>query len=253
MSLKSDKKNRMRSKQILLVDAVSWTSDYPEGHALRSVPKWFSNALKGVEGVDLHACHIEDDLDKAIDRDIHGVIISGSPSSAMENEAANQNLLIFLRSCLMHRIPVLGVCYGHQMIARFLRGQVQTHPEGLQLMNTEIELTPTGRACLLFKGMRTKFKAISGHADYVPELPPSCHRMAGSELTQIQAFKFQNLLYGVQFHPEFTEEIIKYLWAPRVAQWKEKVSFDLAHRIDTMKDPSPTHTIIQNFVKYLAI
>ncbi|HCZ05404.1 MAG TPA: hypothetical protein DHV39_18620, partial [Verrucomicrobiales bacterium] len=93
----------MRSKQILLVDAVSWTSDYPEGHALRSVPKWFSNALKGAEGVDLHACHIEDDLDKAIDRDIHGVIISGSPSSAMANEAANQNLLLFLRSCLMHR------------------------------------------------------------------------------------------------------------------------------------------------------
>lgn len=253
MTLKSDKKQSMRSKQILLVDAVIWTSDYPPDHELRNVTGWFSKALKGTEGVDLHTCHINDDLDKALDRDVHGVIISGSPGSATENDEANQNLLLLLRTCLMHRIPVLGVCYGHQMIARFLRGNVQPHPEGLQLMNTEIELTPAGRACPLFKGMRTKFKAISGHADYVPDLPPNCHRLAGSELTQVQAFKFQNLLYGVQFHPEFTEDIIKFLWTPRVAQWHDKVSFDLPHRIDTMKDPSPTHTIIQNFVKYLAL
>ncbi len=243
----------MRAKQLLLVDAVTWTSDHPVGHELRNVPGWFSNTLNDVEGVELNTCHIEDDLDRALDRDVHGVIISGSPRNAWESEPETQNLLLFLRTCLMHRIPVLGVCYGHQLIARFLRGTVQPHPEGLQLNNTEIELTPAGRACQLFKGMRTKFKAISGHADYVPDLPPNCQLLATSEHTRVQAFKFQNLLYGVQFHPEFTEDIIKFLWTPRVADWKDKVSFDLAGRIESMKDPSPTHTIIQNFANYLAL
>ncbi|MBT5927874.1 MAG: type 1 glutamine amidotransferase [Verrucomicrobia bacterium] len=243
----------MRTKQLLLVDAVSWTSEYPVGHRLRSVPGWFSSALEGTPDIELHTCHIENDLDRALDRDVHGVIVSGSPRGACENEEATENLMLFLRTCLMHRIPVLGVCYGHQVLARMLRGIVKPHPDGLQLANTEIELTPAGRACPLFKGMRTKFKAISGHADYVPELPPNCQLLAGSEHTNVQAFKFQNLLYGVQFHPEFTEEIIKFLWTPRVMQWKDKVSFDLPHRIDTMKDPSPTHTIIQNFAKYLAL
>ena len=235
------------------MDAVTWTSEYPVGHRLRNVPGWFNSALEGTEGIEVHSCHIEDDLDRALDRDVHGVIISGSPRNAWDHETATENLLLFLRTCLIHRIPVLGVCYGHQIIARFLRGIVGPHPDGLQLMNSEIELTPAGRACPLFKGMRTKFKAISGHADYVAELPPNCQLLAGSEHTKLQAFKFQNLLYGVQFHPEFTEDIIKFLWTPRLMNWKDKVSFDLRNRIDTMKDPGPTHMILQNFVNHLAL
>ena len=240
----------MRIKKILLIDAVTWADEYPKKHPLKSVPAWFRDGLGDLENCELNILHIEKNLDKAFQSDLHGVIISGSPSDAWDSNQANENLLIFLRSCLLNRIPVLGVCYGHQILARFLNGIVQRHPEGLQLLNADIELTPAGRACPLFKGMRSKFNAISGHADYVVETPPNCTRLAGSELTEVQAFQFQNLFYGVQFHPEFTAEIIRFLWSPRIDTWKDKVSFDLAERLDKFKDPSPTRLILQNFVKH---
>jgi len=240
----------MRIKKLLLIDAVTWASEYPKKHALKSVPTWFKNGLEDMEHCELNVLHIEKNLDKAFQSDLHGVIISGSPRDAWDNTPTNESLLIFLRSCLLHRIPVLGVCYGHQMLARFLNGNVQRHPEGLQLLNAEIELTTAGRACPLFKKMKSKFNAISGHADYVVETPPHCTRLAGSELTEVQAFQFQNLFYGVQFHPEFTAEIIRFLWTPRIDSWKDKVSFDLAERLEKFKDPGPTRLILQNFVNH---
>lgn len=238
----------MRIKKILLIDAVTWASEYPKKHPLKNVPAWFQAGLGDLETCELDVLHIEKNLDKAFKNDLHGVIISGSPRDAWDNEEATENLLIFLRSCLLHRIPVLGVCYGHQVLARFLNGVVQHHPDGLQLLNADVELTPAGKASPLFKGMKSKFNAISGHVDYVADTPPNCTRLAGSELTKVQAFQFQNLFYGVQFHPEFTAEIIKFLWTPRIETWKDKVSFDLAQRIEKLKDPGPTRLILKNFV-----
>ncbi|MDA7617924.1 MAG: type 1 glutamine amidotransferase [Verrucomicrobiota bacterium] len=242
----------MRVKQLLLVDAVRWSADYMVNHPLREVSAWFSKTLPGNDACVLNVLNIEDNLDQALEGDLHGVIISGSPRDAWDHEESTINLLLFLQSCLTHRIPVLGVCFGHQILARFLKGEVKHHPEGLQLMNSRIELTTAGRKSPLFKGLKTQFNAISGHADYVEEIPPNCQWLARSKHTKVQAFQFQDLFFGVQFHPEFTGEIIKYLWTPRVEIWREKVPFNLRSRIQDLKDPDQTPLIIQNFVNHYA-
>ena len=67
--------------------------------------------------------------------------------------------------------------------------------------------------------------------------------------TPIQAFHYENLFFGVQFHPEFTGEIIQYLWSHRLETWRSMVPFDLGERIDNLKDAPGTQRILTQFAR----
>ena len=90
--------------------------------------------------LSLQTCSIEADLEAALNQEIDGVIISGSPRDAWSDDPAGLNLLHSLKICETRQVPVLGVCYGHQILARFLGGKVDRHPQGLQLYTGTIHL-----------------------------------------------------------------------------------------------------------------
>ncbi|MEL0060869.1 MAG: gamma-glutamyl-gamma-aminobutyrate hydrolase family protein [Verrucomicrobiales bacterium] len=239
----------MRLKRLLLIDAVKWADVYEPGHRLRDVDGWFRRALGEDPTLSLQTCSIEADLEAALNQEIDGVIISGSPRDAWSDDPAGLNLLHSLKICETRQVPVLGVCYGHQILARFLGGKVDRHPQGLQLYTGTIHLRPDAMECPLFEGLGPSFPAISGHADSVHSLPDGCQWLAESKDTPIQAFHYENLFFGVQFHPEFTGEIIQYLWSHRLETWRSMVTFDLGERIDNLKDAPGTQHILTQFAR----
>jgi GMP synthase (glutamine-hydrolysing) len=132
--------------------------------------------------------------------DIKGVILSGSPCSVREKDAPNLDI-----DTLRGKLPVLGVCYGAQLMAQKYGGNV-----------TPSEIREYGRAKLsyldthssLFKEMTHDSQVWMSHGDTIKELPDGFDIIASTHAVRIAAYKVQGEeTYGIQFHPEVTHSV----------------------------------------------
>jgi GMP synthase (glutamine-hydrolysing) len=130
----------------------------------------------------------------------HGVIVTGSFASVTAPEPWMVELSARLLDVAGTR-PVLGVCFGHQLLARALGARVERNPRGLEAGACEVRLTAAGQADPLFAGVPERFLAHELHEDHVPELPPGAVLLAGNAMSPVQAFARGNLRC-IQFHPE---------------------------------------------------
>lgn len=124
-----------------------------------------------------------------------GLILSGGPSSVYDHGAPRlTNNLLELVKC-----PVLGICYGLQLLTVELGGEVKPSP------NKEYgyaRLTITEQSSPLFKGLPNEIDAWLSHGDYVTALPAG-FRPTARTANALNAFENLNrALFGVQFHPE---------------------------------------------------
>ncbi|MEK9175098.1 MAG: glutamine-hydrolyzing GMP synthase, partial [Patescibacteria group bacterium] len=128
------------------------------------------------------------------DKSIKGIILSGGARSVYEKDTPRFDKEIFNLS-----IPVLGICYGHQLIAHLMHGKVVSGKSGeYGLMKLNIK---NGGEILAHLG---KSKNVwMNHRDVVVQLPKSFVSVASTEHSKIAAFANKKLkIFGVQFHPE---------------------------------------------------
>lgn len=129
------------------------------------------------------------------------ILISGSLTSANDTSPWTHRLEDFIRRAVQEKIPMLGVCFGHQMIARSLGGadfvrKAQIPEFGWSQIDVK-HPTP------LFDGLPKSFHSYSSHFDEVSRLPKDFKLLASSEVCPIQAFEVDHLpVFGIQFHPE---------------------------------------------------
>ncbi len=130
----------------------------------------------------------------AFDTSIRGVILSGSPYSVRAEDAPTAGL-----DFIEWRVPVLGVCYGAQLMAQSFGGEV-----------AKAEIREYGRANLtmikpnpLLKGLTMNSQVWMSHADTILKLPERAIKIASTESVEFAAFQFaQKPAWGIQFHPE---------------------------------------------------
>jgi len=128
-----------------------------------------------------------------------GLILSGGPASVYEPGAPTLD-----RRLLEAGVPVLGICYGHQLMAHLLGGSVQPG-ERREYGFTEIEVVEPG---VLLQGVETPCQTWMSHGDRVERVPPGFRVLATSAYTPVAAMGDpQRHLYGVQFHPEVRHTI----------------------------------------------
>ncbi|NKN34371.1 glutamine amidotransferase [Marichromatium bheemlicum] len=156
----------------------------------------------GCEVIDVEAGAMLPGLDG-----LAGVVITGS--HAMVTEAAPWSLAVeqWLQEVLARRVPVLGICYGHQLLARACGGEVGFNPRGLELGSVEIRLTATACDDPLFGGLPDRFVAPVTHAQSVLRPPPEAQVLAANDHDPHQALRLGEAAWGVQFHPEFDREV----------------------------------------------
>jgi len=125
-------------------------------------------------------------------------------------------------------VPVLGICYGHQLLAHAMGGKVGYHPGGREIGTVTIELTRAGQDDLLLGTLPDRFKAQVSHQQSVLELPANAVRLAANTFESNHAFRIGRCAWGVQFHPEFSEAIVRqYIEARYAALKNEKLQPDL--------------------------
>ena len=138
-----------------------------------------------------------------------GILITGSLASAYADEPWILRLVDWIRSASSHDIPTLGVCFGHQVLARALGGKARRNPAGREVGTPEVRLTPEGTRDWLFDGVPERFSAQLTHDDDVEVLPPGALLLAANDHTSVQAFALGDHLRGVQFHPEIDPSIME--------------------------------------------
>ena len=129
------------------------------------------------------------------DADVIGVILSGSPLSVYAADAARPSLDAFLG-----RLPVLGICYGAQLLSYTLGGRVE--PVGTREYG-RAELTSIDASCPLFKGIEAPSQVWMSHGDSITALPEGYRVTASTDSVHYAAFESVSTpVWGVQFHPE---------------------------------------------------
>lgn len=129
--------------------------------------------------------------------DLKGIILSGGPNSVMAPNAPGMN-----DGLLKLGVPILGICYGMQLLARDYKGKICT-AEAREYGKSTITVTDTDS--VLFKGMKIEQDVWMSHGDHVETVPDGFTSVAKTIGLPVAAMENQALkLFGIQFHPEVT-------------------------------------------------
>src|SRR3989442_12649613 len=171
-------------------------------HLHGDYPRWFERAL-GFEMPMIRA-HAGERLASALDRTRpQGIIVTGSPLSVIEKESWMLELGNDLLRVGARGTPVLGVCFGHQLLARAAGGDVVQNPRGREIGTVRVQLTEAGRKDVLFAWAGgPEIEGQATHVDAGDPLPPAATVLASNENTAAQAYRLSETVAGVQFHPE---------------------------------------------------
>ena len=143
-------------------------------------------------------------------RAIAGAVVTGSHSMVTEPQSWVEPLAEWMRQLVEEGVPVLGVCYGHQLLAHALWGRVGFHPNGPEIGTVEVDLLPEGERDSLLGGMPKRFHAHTTHAQTVLTLPAGAVLLARTDHEAHAAFRVGSCAWGVQFHPEYDEDIMRH-------------------------------------------
>lgn len=138
-----------------------------------------------------------------------GIIITGSHDMVTDNRDWSRRIEKWVLNVLDKKIPLLGICYGHQLMARAAGGMVGNNPSGMEFGTVNITLSPEASKDSLFNSFPIVFKAQACHTQSVLRLPPKAILLASSAMDRHHAFILGDNAWGVQFHPEFDDHIMR--------------------------------------------
>lgn len=109
----------------------------------------------------------------------------------------------------LHYYFLLGICFGHQIIARALGAKVGVNPKGWEVAATPVTLTSKGQEIFpeIAKEYNNELSIMQMHRDIVFELPKDTELLATNDICSVQGFYRPKSIWTVQGHPEFTAEI----------------------------------------------
>ena len=147
-----------------------------------------------------------------------GVVVTGSPAMVSDGADWSEAAAGWLLQAVQEDIPVLGVCFGHQLLAHALGGRVDDNPRGRQMGTQPISLLSAAADDPLFAEVTDTFLAQTSHQQAVLELPPDSVPLASSPRDVNHAFRYGDNAWGIQFHPEFSADTTRaYIQARRAA------------------------------------
>ena len=141
-------------------------------------------------------------------RGLAGVVVTGSAAMVTDLEDWSQRTAAWLRGVLAADVPVLGICYGHQLLAHAMGGQVDYNPNGREFGTVEVRLLPAAADDSLLSHLPPVFRAQASHHQSVLRMPPGAVRLAANDHDRHYAFRLGRAAWGVQFHPEFDADIV---------------------------------------------
>lgn len=131
-----------------------------------------------------------------------------------------------VRYAYEHSLPVLGICFGHQIVAEVFGVKVVNDHEQKKVGTFPVTLTAAGQSDTLFSALPETFSAQYGHKDSLFAVPKEAVVLAGGAQCKTSALRYGANLYTVQFHPELTKNDVAWKLANSPGYLPEGVAVD---------------------------
>lgn len=176
-----------------------------------------------------------------------GVILTGSLDSVTTWTPWMQATAAWALAAARSR-PVLGVCFGHQLLARALGARVERNPRGPEAGTVHVAVTDAGRSDPLFRGLPHRLHVQAAHEDHVAWLPAGAVRLAWNERTPVQAFAAGDAIRAVQFHPEFDAARCRSVTESSHATLDERVPGGCSAALGSIRETPAAERVLENWV-----
>lgn len=178
-----------------------------------------------------------------------GVLVTGSASMVTERLDWSERSAGWLREAAHAGMPMLGICYGHQLIAHALGGEVGWNPVGREIGTVRIDRLGEAEGDPLFGHLPSAFDAHATHMQSVIRLPEGAVKLARSEKDGCHAYRWGRCAWGVQFHPEFSTRMMRGYIAVRHEKLRHEGIDRLA--IERTVTAAPlARTLLRRFVRH---
>ncbi len=139
-----------------------------------------------------------------------GCVITGSHEMVTDGDAWIHETGKWVVNAVKAGLPVLGICFGHQLMAHCFGGEAGDHPKGLEVGTVPIIMNEHAAEDPLFSQFPPIFSAHATHAQTALKVPCDATILASSGHDAHHAVRFAEGAWGVQFHPEFDADAISY-------------------------------------------
>ncbi|MCJ8337243.1 MAG: type 1 glutamine amidotransferase [Pseudomonadales bacterium] len=168
-----------------------------------------------------------------------GWLITGSASSSYEQLDWIVELEDFIRSVYARSIPIVGICFGHQILAQALGGKVEKFTGGWSIGNQQYQLHNSAE----------NPRIVAWHQDQVTQLPEDAQCIGSSDFCENAFLLYGKKAYSVQAHPEFSVEFAKDLMALRRENLPAELVQAAAANFDADLDTAAMAETIARFFK----
>lgn len=209
---------------------------------------WFVQGM----GLSIDECPVVDGTatDLPDPASIAALVVTGAAAMVTDDEPWSLACERWLRVLVEQEVPVLGVCYGHQLLARAFGGEVGFSPGGDEVGTTQVIVNDEGQRDPLFAGLPSELTVQTSHRQSVIVLPRDARLLAGNDQDAHQVFAMGDRAWGVQFHPEFDADIIRGYLEDRSEGLQERgVDAESLHA--AARDSSHGTCLLKNFVAML--
>jgi GMP synthase (glutamine-hydrolysing) len=207
---------------------------------------WFQRAIPEE---NLGIIDLRDD-DVTLPKDIAGVIIMGSPHSVNDPLPWLPKAFERLTEILDRQLPVLGVCFGHQMLCQALGGRVSRSDNGYEVGTVKITASAAGLEDPLigpiFGG--ATLTVNESHGDTVTDLPEQASILAYNEHDPHQALRLAENIWSVQFHPEIGQREAQVVLNDYRDALEQK-GYDVDALIAAARQTPGARSLVRRFIK----
>ncbi len=181
--------------------------------------------------------------------DFAGVIVTGSGAMVTDRADWSERSATWLRDAAHAGVPLFGICYGHQLIAHALGGEVGPNPRGREMGTLDIDTHAAASDDPLFAAAGPWFLAQTTHLQSVLRLPDGATLLAHSALEPHHAFRWGERVWGVQFHPEFSATHMRgYIRARSGPLYQE--GLDPVALVAGVRAAPAARAVLQRFVRF---
>lgn len=212
---------------------------------------WFRDHVGGAWPHEWAEHDVRGDAPPPDPRGVAGFILTGSSHSVTERAPWMLRYEAYLRECVAVGAPVLGVCFGHQILAQALGGQVTKNPRGRE-MGTRVARRLGDDP--LFAGLGEEFAVNTTHVDTVARLPEGARVLATTALEPHAAFALAERprVRAVQFHPEIDGDAMRE-WVTLRRPLLEAEGLDADAMLTEATDTPAGVSVLRNFVTELVL
>lgn len=180
------------------------------------------------------------------------VVITGSEEMITDNPDWSRNSERWIRAGIDRGTPFLGICYGHQLLAKVLGAPVGWTKQGEEIGTVTVDLVRDAWTNGFWPGPPGQLTVQTCHQQSVHDLPPGARLLATNSHDWVQGFAWEQHVWGFQFHPEFDADILRnYLQAENERRRSEgRASEQLPERT---QDSDDGRALLREFARFVGV